>query len=79
MFRSYRMLINAKTRRSLWWNLKRVWVEHQYSEELSRLSSLVDTDQYYLAKRYAEALRKASPYLEPELIRFETLVDFLTP
>lgn len=78
MFRTFRMLRNPKTRQSLWWDLKRIWVEHRYQEELSRLSALVDSGQFYLAQLQAEALRESSPYLEPEIVRYENLMSFLT-
>lgn len=71
-------LFSKQARESLFWNLKRIWMEHVYWDELHHLSYLVDTRQREEVKKYAEELVRKCSYLEPETIRLNTLSDFLS-
>lgn len=77
MKRILKLLFSKQARESVFWNLKRTWMEHVYWDELRHLCYLVDTRQPEEAKKYAEELVRKCSYLEPETIRLNTISDFL--
>ncbi len=75
MRRTITVLRSRKIRQSLWYNLVRVWVEHRYDKELRELDRLKAGPQ---AQALIEKLRRENrTYLDPALVRAETLMAFL--
>ena len=75
--RIVKMFTTKRIRENLFWNLKRIIVEHLYDYELQRLSYLVDTRQTKEAKKLSEVLQKTSNFLQPAAIRLDTISDFI--
>jgi hypothetical protein len=79
--RVYNLFFDPIIRGDLWWNLKRVVVEHLYSEELREIGAHIDREDYLWAKAQIDNLRRLDwqmHYLEPALIRLETFASFLS-
>lgn len=73
-----RVLLDRKTRESLAWDIGQVIMEHMYQPELRRLTSLVAAGKFKEATVIREEMyMTASRYLQPELVRNDTVASFM--
>lgn len=81
-YRWLRTILDSEVRRSLIWNLKKVWYEHSYSEELADFARFAQASRNNTAidlkaDELKEAAGKAQYFLGGEITRIKTFYLFV--